>query len=437
MKYVLVLIGLFLAIFGVVALVFRLDLFENTPPLHLAAVDQDWAEVDRLLAEGADPNEPFPEGIGTVLHLAVRFGPEATVRGLLDAGADPNAVDGSGNSSLHFAVRHNRTESVRLLLEYGADPGIANSQGVTPAVMERNLFDPAIGEMLAAAGAPLEWGDTAAREMGDRISMGDIEGVRELLDHGVSPDVEISGDVTPFRSALMACRPGIARLLARRGADTSASRLADWTVFMQAIERENLPTIEALFEFGLDPNETTSFGVSPLVIAEMRGLDDIADVMVENGAERLWDGLDDPAIYRAVMDGDEAEVAEALADGSDPNAPGPYGLRPLILAVRFGRSAVALQLLEAGADPDVKQRDGLTPLHVAASHGDVELVTELLDHGAFVNSDDGRAATPLVYAREAGHDGVAALLEERGGRDTAIPLDLGILPFEDIEKPEG
>ncbi len=56
----------------------------------------------------------------------------ATVAYLIDAGADPNAVDGSGVMPLHRAVRTRCAAAVRALLEGGADPQGENKSGSTP-----------------------------------------------------------------------------------------------------------------------------------------------------------------------------------------------------------------------------------------------------------------------------------------------------------------
>ena len=48
---------------------------------------------------------------------------------LMDAGADPNAVDKGGVTPLHRAVRARCANAVSALLEGGADPRQANSRG--------------------------------------------------------------------------------------------------------------------------------------------------------------------------------------------------------------------------------------------------------------------------------------------------------------------
>jgi ankyrin repeat protein len=52
---------------------------------------------------------------------------------LLDAGADPNAVDKGGTTPLHRAVRNRCAAAVAALLDGGADRHADNGRGSTPA----------------------------------------------------------------------------------------------------------------------------------------------------------------------------------------------------------------------------------------------------------------------------------------------------------------
>jgi ankyrin repeat protein len=108
--------------------------------LHLAAAAHRVATVRRLLQLGADVAARNRRK-AQPLHYAVDGGPgiaswsarsqEATVRRLLDAGADPNSFDGNGTSPLHRAIRNRASGAVRILLDRGADPTLPNGKGST------------------------------------------------------------------------------------------------------------------------------------------------------------------------------------------------------------------------------------------------------------------------------------------------------------------
>jgi ankyrin repeat protein len=58
-----------------------------------------------------------------------------TIACLIEAGADPNAVDKSGVTPLHRAVRTRCAAAVRVLLAGGADARRANKRGSTPMLL--------------------------------------------------------------------------------------------------------------------------------------------------------------------------------------------------------------------------------------------------------------------------------------------------------------
>lgn len=95
------------------------------------------ADVDALVASGADINVGHPGRPGwTHLHTAA-YGPPAlqiaVLNALLAAGANVDAVEKlTGMTPLHVACLHGRPEAVRLLLLSGADRTICDYTGRTP-----------------------------------------------------------------------------------------------------------------------------------------------------------------------------------------------------------------------------------------------------------------------------------------------------------------
>ena len=116
------------------------------PPLHEAAAAADAATVRSLLERGADVHERNI-WMETPLHVAVRsptfvwmHTPRQfeVVEQLLDAGADPNARDLLGGTPLHSALADlygfgsANLDVVKLLLLRGADPDAQNGGGLRP-----------------------------------------------------------------------------------------------------------------------------------------------------------------------------------------------------------------------------------------------------------------------------------------------------------------
>ena len=102
----------------------------------------------RLAAEGAaDRRDSF--SCRTPLGWATMHGDPAIVTAMLDAGADVNERDQSGNTPLHVVAFFGRDAAGRVLLERGADPLAKNVVGRLPAALMALPAD------LAAAWAPL------------------------------------------------------------------------------------------------------------------------------------------------------------------------------------------------------------------------------------------------------------------------------------------
>jgi len=117
-------------------------MYAGDTALHIVAASYRTALVGELVALGATAcaaNRRRQQP----LHYAVDGGPGAahwdpaaqvaTIGALIDAGADPNAIDMGGVTPLHRAIRNRCAAAVKVLLERGADPRRKNNSGSTPA----------------------------------------------------------------------------------------------------------------------------------------------------------------------------------------------------------------------------------------------------------------------------------------------------------------
>lgn len=87
------------------------------PPLHLAALSPDHADLRRQLSSPSlsDIHKTDYAGYTPLLRAAQR-GLIKNVRILLQAGADPNAATNTGETSLHFAVKGSHRRLIDLLI---------------------------------------------------------------------------------------------------------------------------------------------------------------------------------------------------------------------------------------------------------------------------------------------------------------------------------
>jgi ankyrin repeat protein len=109
--------------------------------LHVAAAAHLRGLAESFVSKGAAVRARNRRG-AEPLHYAADGGPEAGSRDsqarrelisyLIDAGADPDAMDKSGVAPLHRAVRTRSSSAVSTLIDKGADPLLMNKSGSTP-----------------------------------------------------------------------------------------------------------------------------------------------------------------------------------------------------------------------------------------------------------------------------------------------------------------
>jgi ankyrin repeat protein len=109
--------------------------------LHVAAAAYHRGLSETLVAQGAAVRARNRRG-AEPLHYAADGHPGAdfldptaqreVVCYLIDAGADPDAIDKSGVAPLHRAVRTRSSGAVSALIDRGADPLLMNKSGSTP-----------------------------------------------------------------------------------------------------------------------------------------------------------------------------------------------------------------------------------------------------------------------------------------------------------------
>jgi ankyrin repeat protein len=70
------------------------------------------------------------------------------VKLLLERGANANAQDETGRTSLHFAVKRDNSDIVKLLLEFNSDKNIQNKEGLMALDLIAEKSDPVILQFL-------------------------------------------------------------------------------------------------------------------------------------------------------------------------------------------------------------------------------------------------------------------------------------------------
>jgi ankyrin repeat protein len=347
--------------------IFSLDACQSEAPvppseseLVSAVMARQEAKADSLLAAGASPQSRDEEGT-PVLILAVNRGMDATVKKLVEAGADVNArraVYFKSTALMEVGVRNN-PQLAAWLLDQGADLHARDTTGDTPLNWAAFYGHQELAALYLDRGAKL----SVAGRQGSAVDIALHRGHQELV-----------------------------QLLIERGAGKAVS--AEAKAFINAIKTGDLDGVEAALEAGISPDQTDEIGSPALVLAAGAGQLEILLYLLKKGADKAaMNRIGETALARAARFGHEKMVDRLLSLGADPELAGEqFGITPLIAAAQAGESGIIRELIASDVNPDRPEHiNGYTPLMLATAGGHTEAVRALLAEGAspYVKSYEG------------------------------------------------
>jgi len=431
------------------------------PALLLDAAERgDRAAAMQLLAKGANPNTPGPDGT-TALMWAASNDDLELVRALIKAGANVTLKNQFGTSALTEAAIIGSAPVIEALLKAGADPNTKNPEGETPlmAVARAGKVDAATRLLEAGAdvNAKEEWGGqtalmwAAAQSQAEMVKLLASKGA-DLNARGVIRQWERKVITEPrpkdmnkggFTPLLYAAREGCvecARHLVAAGADRDLEDPERITPLNMALLNLHFEFAAFMIKAGADVDKWDLFGRSPLYMAA-----DVSSLPTKgNGAMAVIPSVDSVTAL---------DVAKMLLDaGANPNLQlkrrPPYrdvpqdrggdtilaqGATPLLRAARAGDAPLVDLLLKHKALVDLPSKEGVTPLMAAAglefgtrvtrgrnrtNEGVLATMRLLIDAGANVNA---RNVTDSPRTGEYSAAATAAARAGRGGRASQVP----------------
>ncbi|KAJ5842111.1 hypothetical protein N7534_011941 [Penicillium rubens] len=361
------------------------------------------ADVNKThtLEEEEEDEDLDPVVILTPIALAAKIKGTELLKILVDAGANVNVPEQSGNP-ISAAIKSRNFEGAKYLIQKAkADVNLPISEGSFRTLLERASTDSRnldIVKWLVEAGAevnPSECGENgtplaaAARGTNNARNASSIEIVKYLVNAGA--DVHKGDDESsPVSLAVLGHDIEVLKYLIEVGGELNVEK-----EFEQSIKNGFAEGVKYLIQKGADVNLSLPHG-------------DYGN-----------------ALTAAMEINCNVEVVECLIEaGADVNVlpqHGNYGsaLEAAVVSGCGTNTAKVKALVRAGADVNFPIKNGNygSALAVAASEWDLELVQVLLEAGADVNmpleNGDYRSALAAAKAQE-NNEEVIKLLEERG-----------------------
>lgn len=253
--------------------------------LHLAAIFKLYDAAELLLRNStADPRTSHHF---TPLMYAAGQGFLSLASLFISAGADVNAKDIQGRTSLHLVAMNGHHNLVNRLVSLGADINAIDDRGLSPLHMAAEETDYETASLLVRLGATVNCKDYMGWTPLLRATMnGCSRTVELLLRSGASiKDADINS-VGLLSIAAIQGQSSILSTLLKKGADVDARDKQGWTPLLHAAaNRHNSSVVSTLLEWGADIQAKEEDGWDPLLIATSMGHEAVVQRLLRHGAD--------------------------------------------------------------------------------------------------------------------------------------------------------
>ena len=458
----------------------------NENVAHFAARNNSQKVMDYVIEKGVDINAQTTGKKETPLFYAIRGNSKEIFEKLLNADADIELENEDGETPIFAAIRVNNQEFVEQLLKKNAKLDKKNKKGETPYMLAIQNEDSPIASMILQNEALtsiekqsvmticneaetagnihkrnyeetfavlfdycVEDNANALLENIDDIDVNtqcfdgetllhcavesnSINCVKALLEHGADPNLQTTTFMEPpLHIAIQNGNADICDALIEGHADIEVANAEGESAIFIAIRCEDIGGVRALINNHANLNILNISGLTPLQVAITLHQNEIAKLLIHEGASTSLGSLNS---YAVALENNEMDICDAIREydpalarqaiksqsGRRPNPPpdffaclkkgDPKKLRrlmtsqydmnvapsegiPLFKAIESKSLDIVKIVINAGADIDILQNN-TTPLAFACKNGTLEIVQYLLSQGAspHVVNEEGETA---------------------------------------------
>lgn len=225
---------------------------------------------------------------------AVKDAAEENCINLLARGADIETKDAEGTPVLLLALQENHVKVVKALLNAGANPCAVNVNGIFPLAQVTINADKAVpkelddgqviyvkdsskihtflAEALLTAGASVDQQDPVGRTALHMASeVNNTDAISFLTDHEANVNIQDKKGRTPLMSACKAGALEAAQVLLAKGADINVTDNDGQTALMLTVETDQLDLVKLLVSKGALIDVKDDFGATAVKIADALG----------------------------------------------------------------------------------------------------------------------------------------------------------------------
>lgn len=204
---------------------------------------------------------------GTPLHCAIKRRSLDIVQLLLHNKADVNFIDKHGLTPLKTAIKDAQT------LVYFID----NSKGIL-RLLKKYCYEVLGNTQFIDNMFEYDWSLNNPVFLQRNLQLIDV-----LLRHDADVNLN-NNDSTPLDDAIAARNSLVIEVLLEKRAKSHNLKQLDFTICLAFISKQHLKLVELFLQNGIDPNLTSTCGVSPLYVAARRRIPEMVTLLIKYGA---------------------------------------------------------------------------------------------------------------------------------------------------------